>query len=138
MNFSGNVRFTRDWGYFQAAGMIRRIKWVDTINDEFALDGTEVGAGVNLTSTVKFTPNAYRRGHYGLGNLLFYPYENVMVGGEFSGDGGKTFWMVSSPTTYASSFPIRIVSSSVQTKSHRQSRKNICGSTTSTNRCGSC
>ena len=162
-DFSGNVRFTRDWGYFQAAGMIRRIKWVDTVNDQFDLGGSEVGAGLNLTSNLKFTPNdtgrfafvfgqgiqnymndapvdvgieitpngdprrpirgvalpmwsmvafldhnwnkrfstavgysfldidnsngqapdAFHRGHYGLANLLFYPVENVMVGGEF-------------------------------------------------------
>ncbi|HEX7334420.1 MAG TPA: DcaP family trimeric outer membrane transporter [Pyrinomonadaceae bacterium] len=162
-DLSGNVRFTRDWGYFQAAGMLRRIKWVDTTNDAFDLGGTEVGAGINLTSNVKFTPNdtgrfafvfgqgiqnymndapvdvgieltpggdprrpitgvalpmwsmvafldhnwnkrfstavgysmldidnsngqapnAFRRGHYGLANLLFYPTENSMVGGEF-------------------------------------------------------
>ncbi|HSE18667.1 MAG TPA: DcaP family trimeric outer membrane transporter [Pyrinomonadaceae bacterium] len=162
-DFSGNVRFTRDWGYFQAAGMIRRIKWVDTTNDQFDLGGTEVGAGLNLTSNLKFTgndtgrfafvfgqgiqnymndapvdvgieltpggdprrpikgvalpmwsmvafldhnwnkrfstaigysfldidnsngqaANAFHRGHYGLGNLLFYPTDNVMVGGEF-------------------------------------------------------
>ena len=162
-DFSGNVRFTRDWGYFQAAGMIRRIKWVDTINDNFDLGGSEIGAGLNLTSNLKFshkdtgrfafvfgqgiqnymndapvdigieitpggdprrpikgvalpmyslvafldhnwnkrfstavgysmldidnsngqTPDAFHRGHYALGNLLFYPYENVMVGGEF-------------------------------------------------------
>ena len=43
-DLSGNVRFTRDWGYFQAAGMLRRIKWVDTIDDAFDLGGTEVGA----------------------------------------------------------------------------------------------
>ena len=162
-DLSGNVRFTRDWGYFQAAAIVRRIKWVDTTNDQFDLDGTEVGAGLNLTSNLKFTkndtgrfafvfgqgiqnymndapvdvgieltpggdprrpikgvalpmwsmvafldhnwnksfstavgysqltidnsngqaPDAYRKGHYGLANLLYYPYENVMVGGEF-------------------------------------------------------
>ena len=162
-DFSGNVRFTRDWGYFQAAGMIRRIKWVDTIDDDFDLDGSEIGAGINLTSNLKFTekdtgrfafvfgqgiqnymndapvdigieltpggdprrpitgvalpmwsmvafldhnwnkrfstaigysmldidnssgqsPSAFRRGHYALGNLLYYPMENVMIGGEF-------------------------------------------------------
>ena len=162
-DFSGNVRFTRDWGYFQAAGMIRRIKWVDTTPDQFDLGGSEIGAGLNLTSNLKFTPNntgrfafvfgqgiqnymndapvdvgieltpggdprrpikgvalpmwsmvafldhnwnkrfstavgysfmdidnsngqspdAYHRGHYGLANLLFYPVDNVMVGGEF-------------------------------------------------------
>ena len=162
-DLSGNVRFTRDWGYFQVAGMLRRIKWVDTINDNVDLDGTEVGAGLNLTSNVKFsqndtgrfafifgqgiqnylndapvdvgielTPggdprrpitgvalplwgvvafldhywnkkfstaagysfldidnsngqsaNAFHRGHYGLANLLYYPVDNVMLGGEF-------------------------------------------------------
>src|SRR5688572_9519472 len=162
-DLSGNVRFTRDWGYFQVAGMLRRIKWVDTVDDQFDLGGTETGAGINLTSNVKFTendigrfafvfgqgiqnymndapvdigieltpggdprrpitgvalpmwsmvafldhnwnkrfstaigyslldidnssgqaPNAFRRGHYGLGNLLFYPTESTMVGGEF-------------------------------------------------------
>ncbi|HSB27982.1 MAG TPA: DcaP family trimeric outer membrane transporter, partial [Pyrinomonadaceae bacterium] len=56
-DFSGNVRFTRDWGYFQVAGMLRRIKWIDTINDNFDLDGTELGAGINLTSNLKFTEN---------------------------------------------------------------------------------
>jgi hypothetical protein len=161
-DFSGNVRFTRDWGYFQAAGMIRRIKWTDNVDDAIDLDGSEIGAGINLTSNIKFTendtgrfafvfgqgiqnymndaaddvgvelnpggdprrpivgvalpmyslvafldhnwnkrfstaigysmlnvdnsngqlPSAYRRGHYGLGNLLYYPVENVMIGGE--------------------------------------------------------
>ena len=162
-DFSGNVRFTRDWGYFQAAGMVRRIKWVDTTNDAFDLGGSAVGAGLNLTSNLKFTkndtgrlafvygqgiqnymndapvdvgieltpggdprrpvkgvalpmwsmvafldhnwnkrfssaigysmlsidnsngqaPDAFHRGHYALGNLLFYPVENATVGGEF-------------------------------------------------------
>ena len=162
-DLSGNVRFTRDWGYFQVAGMLRRIKWVDTLADQFDLDGSATGAGINLTSNVKFTqndtgrfalvfgqgiqnymndapvdvgieidpsggprrpikgvalpmwsmvafldhnwnkhfsssigysqltidnsngqtPDAFRKGHYALGNLLYYPYENVMIGGEF-------------------------------------------------------
>ena len=162
-DLSGNVRFTRDWGYFQAAGMLRRIKWIDTLDDAFDLGGSEVGAGVNLTSNLKFgendtgrfafvfgqgienymndadvdvgieltpggdprrpikgvalpmwsmvafldhnwnkkfstaigysfmdvdnsngqAPDAYHRGHYGLGNLLYYPVDRVMVGGEF-------------------------------------------------------
>ena len=161
-DLSGNVRFTRDWGYFQAAGMLRRIKWVDTLNDQFDLGGSAVGAGLNLTSNLKFTendtgrfafvigqgiqnymndapvdvgielnpggdprrpirgvalpmwslvafldhnwnkrfstaagysllsidnsngqaPNAFHRGHYALANLLYYPQENVMIGGE--------------------------------------------------------
>jgi hypothetical protein len=142
--------------------MLRRIKWVDTINDAFDLGGQATGAGVNLTSNINFSKNdigrfafvygqgiqnymndapvdvgiefthssdprrpikgvalpmismvafldhnwnkrfstavgysmlkiynsdgqtgdAFRRGHYALGNLLFYPVPNVTVGGE--------------------------------------------------------
>jgi len=161
-DLSGHVRFTRSWGYFQAAGMLRRIKWVDTIADNVDLEGQATSAGVNLTSNLKFSKNdigrfaftygkgienymndspidvgielnpgggprrpikgvalpitamvafldhnwskkfsssvgysfqsidnsngqaanAFHRGHYALGNLLFYPYDNVMIGGE--------------------------------------------------------
>ena len=162
-DLSGNVRFTRSWGYFQAAGMLRRIKWVDTTVDAFDLGGQATSGGVNLSSNLNFNknnigrfsvvygtgienymndapvdigiqlnpgggprrpikgvalpvlgvvafldhnwnkkfsssigysmvniensdgqlPNAYHRGHYALTNLLYYPVENVMVGGEF-------------------------------------------------------
>ncbi len=160
---SANVRFTRDWGHFQAAGIVRRIRWVDTTADAVDLDGKVTGAGINLTNTLKFSKNdtgrfaftygkgienymndspvdvgialnpgggprrpikgvalpitamlafldhnwnkkfstavgysfqnidnsngqaanAFHRGHYALGNLLYYPWDNVMVGGEF-------------------------------------------------------
>jgi hypothetical protein len=161
-DLSGNVRFTRDWGYVQIAGMLRRIKWIDNLDDAVDLNGSAIGAGLNVSSNLKFTPNdtgkfsviygtgvenymndapvdvgiernpgdptrpikgvalpvlglvafldhnwnkkfstsvgysmvniqnsdgqlpnAYHRGHYGLANLLFYPVENAMVGGEF-------------------------------------------------------
>jgi DcaP outer membrane protein len=161
-DLSGNVRFTRDWGHIQASGMLRRIKWRDTNQDQFDLSGSAVGLGLNLSSNLKFSENdigrfqvvygkgienymndapvdvgiegsnstdprkpirgvalpvlgivafldhnwnksfsssagysmvhiensglqnanAYRRGHYALANLLFYPSENVTIGGE--------------------------------------------------------
>jgi hypothetical protein len=161
-DLTGNVRFTRDWGYFQAAGIVRRMAWRDTVADNIDLTGSAVGAGINLTSNLKFgerdtgrfafvygqgiqnymndapvdvgieltpgdprrpfkgvalpmwsfvtfldhnwskkwstavgysmltmdnsngqTADAFRRGHYGLVNLLHYPVDNVMIGGEF-------------------------------------------------------
>src|SRR5687768_2203969 len=164
-DLTGNFRWTRNWGHFQVAGLLKRMAWRD-INDEdeFDLSGSAVGAGLNLTSAVKFGENdtgkfafvfgqgiqnymndadvdvgielntaagdprrpivgkalgmwsfiayldhywnkrwstsvgysmmdvdnsngqaadAYRRGHYASGNLLYYPWENVMMGGEF-------------------------------------------------------
>jgi len=178
-DLTANVRFTRDWGHFQVAGLLRRIAWIDTVNDnvdsrskgekgtavdDLDLSGSAVGAGLNITSAIKFGENttgkfalvfgqgiqnymndadvdvgvqtnlaagdprrpivgkalpmwsfiayldhnwskrwsssfgysmmdvdnsngqladAYRRGQYASGNLLFYPWENVMMGGEF-------------------------------------------------------
>jgi hypothetical protein len=37
---------------------------------------------LDIDNTEGQLPDAYRRGHYALGNLLFTPVPNVMVGGE--------------------------------------------------------
>lgn len=37
----------------------------------------------NITNSDAQASSAFRRGHYALGNLLFYPADKVMVGGEF-------------------------------------------------------
>jgi len=162
-DLSGHARFNRGWGHVQMAGMLRRIRWVDILNDQFDLNGTEWGWGATVSSNLKFgkndiarlqvvygegiqnymndapvdigiarsnstnparpirgvalpvlgvvsfldhnwnkqfsssigyslvniensegqAPDAYHRGHYALTNLLYYPVESVMVGGEF-------------------------------------------------------
>ena len=56
-DLTANVRWTRDWGHFQVAGLLRRMAWVDTNNDELDLGGSAVGAGLNLTSALKFGEN---------------------------------------------------------------------------------
>lgn len=38
---------------------------------------------LNIENSSGQTPSAFHRGHYALGNLLFYPADKVMVGGEF-------------------------------------------------------
>ena len=161
-DLTANVRFDRDWGHFQAAVLVREIKWVDTVADNFDLGGSATAAGFGLTSGLNFgkkdvgkfsfvyghgienymndapvdigiertnssnprvpikgvalpilgvmayldhtwnkkfsssigysmlnisnsdgqTPDAFRRGHYASGNVLFYPVENVMIGSE--------------------------------------------------------
>jgi hypothetical protein len=160
-DISGAYKFTQDWGYVRAAGMLRVIKWDDILDDEFDLSGDAVGWGLNLSSNLKAgandtirlqfvfgegiqnymndspvdvgvvdnlqnpvtpvlgepipivglvafldhtwnemfsstigysfqdndntgaqAPSAFKTGHYALGNLLYYPAPNVMVGGE--------------------------------------------------------
>jgi hypothetical protein len=53
-DLTGNVRFDRHWGHFQAAGVVRHMKWVDTVDDDFDLGGSATGAGIGLTSGLNF------------------------------------------------------------------------------------
>jgi len=162
-DLTANFRWTRGWGHFQVAGLLKRMAWEDTIDDNVDLSGSAVGAGLDLTSALKFgehdtgkfafvfgkgiqnymndadvdvgietnlaagdprrpivgkalpmwsfiayldhnwnkrwsssigysmmdvdnsngqAADAYHRGHYASGNLLYYPWENVLMGGE--------------------------------------------------------
>ena len=38
---------------------------------------------VNIWNSNAQLPSDYHQGHYALTNLLYYPWENVMMGGEF-------------------------------------------------------
>jgi hypothetical protein len=38
---------------------------------------------LNIENSDAQAPDAFRRGHYALGNLLYYPVNNVTIGGEF-------------------------------------------------------
>jgi len=160
-DITGHVRFNRDWGHLQIAGIFRKISWVDTNPAPPNLSGTVYGAGVNVSSSIKFTSrdvaklslvygqgienymndapvdvgvqetgnpanpikgvalpvlgvvsfidhtwsprftssagysmvniqnadgqlaSAFHQGHYAVGNLLFYPVKQVMMGTEF-------------------------------------------------------
>ncbi|AMY11098.1 hypothetical protein LuPra_04343 [Luteitalea pratensis] len=158
---SGEFRKGGKWGYVEAAGILRQMKWDDMNDDEFDFSGSETGWGINLSSNLKVTdhdvvrmqfafgegiqnymndapvdvgivnnfsnprspivgkalpivgvvafldhtwndkfstaigysqtdidnseaqsPDAYHRGKYALGNLLYTPVPNVMIGGE--------------------------------------------------------
>ena len=160
-DFSGAYKYKQDWGYVRAAGILRTIKWDDTLDDAFDLSGDAVGWGLNLSSNInagandvvrlqlvfgegiqnymndspvdigiennlsnpvrpilgkpvpiigivafvdhtwneKYSStfgysrqdndnldaqaaNAFKDGQYALGNFLYYPAPNVMVGGE--------------------------------------------------------
>jgi hypothetical protein len=53
-DFSWSARLLRKWGYVQAAGIFRKIGWVDTSGGPLNLSGTAFGWGLNATSNVKF------------------------------------------------------------------------------------
>jgi hypothetical protein len=49
-DFSAAYKYSGDWGYARAAGMLRRIKWDDLLDDQFDLSGDATGWGLNLSS----------------------------------------------------------------------------------------
>jgi hypothetical protein len=51
-DLSGEWRHAAKWGYVEAAGMLRYIKWEDQGTDAFDLSGDAVGWGVNLSSNI--------------------------------------------------------------------------------------
>jgi hypothetical protein len=59
-DFSGHVRLAQEWGHFQAAGIVRKMKWDDLLEDRFDLSGSAIGWGVNLSSNVKFAKHILR------------------------------------------------------------------------------
>jgi hypothetical protein len=160
-DFAAAYRYSGTWGYVRTAGMLRRINWDDTLDDQLELGGDATGWGWNVSSSLNATkndvlrmqftigegiqnemndspidigiennpgnavtpvvgqpipivalsifldhkyndkfstaigyswqdndntdaqaPDAFRTGHYALGNVLYYPAPNVMLGGE--------------------------------------------------------
>ena len=59
-DLSGHVRAAGDWGHVQVAGIVRKIKWDDMLNDRFNLSGSAIGWGVNVTSNVKLARHVLR------------------------------------------------------------------------------
>jgi hypothetical protein len=55
-DLTGQVRLARSWGHVQGAGIVRRINYDDTLNDQFELSGNVTGWGLSLSSNVKVTP----------------------------------------------------------------------------------
>jgi hypothetical protein len=54
-DLSGNARIVGNWGYFQVAGIVRKIGWVDTSGNPVNLGGSVVGWGTNVTSNLKLS-----------------------------------------------------------------------------------
>ncbi len=67
-DLSGSVKWGGDWGYVRAAGIVRYMKWDDTLNDQFLLSGDGTGWGINLSSNLNLGPGVLRlQAMYGKG-----------------------------------------------------------------------
>ncbi len=59
-DLTAHFRMTRDWGHLQIAGIVRYIGWSDTLDDEFDLDGEDMGWGINVSTNLKAGKGVFR------------------------------------------------------------------------------
>ncbi len=66
-DFAAAYKYTGDWGHIRTAGMLRRINWDDTLDDEFDLSGDATGWGWNVSSVLKAGENDVLRMQFTVG-----------------------------------------------------------------------
>jgi len=79
LELTGNTRSPIDGKPLPILGVVAFL-------DHYWSDQWSTSAGyslVDIENSNGQNPDAYRRGHYALGNLLYYPVPNVMMGAEF-------------------------------------------------------
>jgi hypothetical protein len=59
-DLSAHYRRTADWGHFQVAGILRKIKWDDLTPTPTDISGSATGWGINLSSNVKIAGDTLR------------------------------------------------------------------------------
>jgi hypothetical protein len=57
---SAQYRHNADWGHVQVAGIVRYMKWDDTLKEQFNLSGNGTGWGINLSSNLKAGDGVFR------------------------------------------------------------------------------
>jgi hypothetical protein len=55
-DFTAEFRMTRNWGYVEIAGVIRKIEWVDKGEEPYDLSGKALGWGLNFSTNLKISP----------------------------------------------------------------------------------
>jgi len=52
-DLTAEFRMTRNWGYVELAGVLRKIEWIDQNDDPYDLSGKALGWGLNLSTNLK-------------------------------------------------------------------------------------
>jgi len=73
-DLTAEFRQTRDWGYVELAGVLRKIEWIDLGTDQYDLSGKAIGWGFNLTTNLKLSEKDLFRGQAVFGQGI----ENLM------------------------------------------------------------
>ena len=89
-DLSAHFRYADKWGHVQLAGVVRDIKWDDTVKDNVDVSGHVTGWGVNLSSNINVAKNVLRlQVKYGQGDENYMNDAPADVGAEHTGDPNK-------------------------------------------------
>ena len=90
-DLSGEYRHAGPWGYFEVAGIVRYMRWDDTLADQFDLSGSAIGWGVNLSSNIKTGASVIRlQAVYGEGVENYMNDAPVDVGAKLQPGNART------------------------------------------------
>jgi hypothetical protein len=90
-DLSAEYRHAGGWGYFEVAGILRYMKWDDTLPDQFDLSGSTTAWGINLSSNIKTGANVIRlQVVYGEGVENYMNDAPVDVGAELNPGNTRT------------------------------------------------
>jgi len=73
-DLTAEFRQSRDWGYVELAGVLRKIEWIDLGTDQYNLSGKAIGWGFNLSTNLKLSEKDLFRGQAVFGQGI----ENLM------------------------------------------------------------
>ena len=73
-DLTAEFRQTREWGYVELAGVLRKIEWIDLGTDQYDLSGKAIGWGFNLSTNLKLSDKDLFRGQAVFGQGI----ENLM------------------------------------------------------------
>jgi hypothetical protein len=59
-DLSAQFHYAKGWGHVQVAGIVRKMKWDDTNDDQYDLTGEATGWGVNLSTNLKLQKHVFR------------------------------------------------------------------------------
>ncbi|WP_319500339.1 DcaP family trimeric outer membrane transporter [uncultured Draconibacterium sp.] len=87
-DFAAEFRMTRNWGYAEIAGVLRKIEWIDQGNEPYDLSGKAWGYGLNLSSNLKLNENnvllLQTIGGKGIQNLMNDAPTDIGIKNDFS------------------------------------------------------
>lgn len=101
-DFTGNYRYSGNWGYVQLGGILKSMKWVSNNPDSINIEGSVLGWGGNLSSTINISPNDNLKisGVYGEGIENYMNDSSPDIGAEaVTGNALTPFKGVSLPIT---------------------------------------